>query len=331
MAQTQQPSTGGLFGSAMAQPQQQTSGGLFGANNQTQAKPSLFGGATTQQSQPQQQNSFFGGAQQQQGAFSTTLGGLTMGQSNTPVQTVPAVRIDPSNIKGTTRYNDLNEQIQKEIENQDKMMLDVMKASSDCAAMLPVHGAELEVVPDQFEFLQRKMIGVQANIDSDIQMCALLNKQVHVDAENAKLSFEAIHSLKLPQQFQQGMWNAAKQTSPSTRKPGEPAGDIVNLFDQTADEMSQTYKNQMEKLTEIENHLYSLERSLVRAGANMGGGSQEENDVQLVGEALRDFENGMIQVANQVAKAREDVRKIENGPFIDIRATHSKTPRRGVY
>ncbi len=254
-----------------------------------------------------------------------------MGQSNAPVQTVPAVRIDPSNIKGTTRYNDLNEQIQKEIENQDKMMLDVMKASSDCGAMLPAHGAELEVVPDQFEFLQRKMIGVQANIDSDIQMCAQLNKQVHVDAENAKLSFEAIHSLKLPQQFQQGMWNAAKQTSPSTRKPGEPAGDIVNLFDQTAEEMSQTYKNQMAKLTEIENHLYSLERSLMRAGTTMGGGSQEENDVQLVGEALRDFENGMIQVANQVARAREDVRKIESGPFIDVRATHSKTPRRGVY
>lgn len=290
------------------------------------------GATTTQQSQPQQQGGLFGGGapQQQSNAFGTTLGGLTMGQQQAQNQnTVPAVRVDPTNIRITTRYNDIHEQIQKEIEQQDEMILGVIKQANECAAILPAHGDQLELIPDNVEFLQRKIIGVQSNSDGDIQMVSQIQRQVEVDKGNAKLSFDAIENLRLPQQYHQGMWNATKQASPSTTKPGEPAGDIVNLFNQTTEEMSQTYRNNMDKIQEIEQHLRSLEISMMRAGANVG--RNQGDDVQLVGEALKDFGSGLIQVASQVGTARENVHKLQRGPFIDPRSTNDYGKRGGVY
>ena len=289
------------------------------------------GAANTQQSQPQQQSSLFGGGAAQSNNFGSTLGGaLQMGQSQAQNNqtSVPAVRIDQSNIRITTRYNDLHEQVQKEIEQMDDMITGVIKRATECAAILPAHGEQLELIPDNVEFLQRKMIGVQANLDADIQTVSQVGKQVHVDAENAKLSFDAIENLKLPQQYHQGMWNATKTTGAASKD--EPARDIVSLFDQTADEMSQTYKNNLEKMTEVEQYLRGLEASLMRAGANIGGRNQDADETQLVVGALTDFEMGILNVANKVGDAREKVVQLQQGPFFEQRV-NDNGKRRGVY
>lgn len=327
--QTQQPATtgGGLFGSTTTQ--QPASGGLFGGGA---AKPSLFGATTTQQ--PASGGLFGGGAQQQQqqtNTFGQTLGGLQMGQSQAPAQqqSVPAVRIDQSNIRITTRYNDLHETLQKEIEQMDDMITSVIKRATECAAILPAHGDQLELIPDNVEFLQRKYIGVSANLDADVQTVSQVGRQVRVDAENAKLSFDAVENLKLPVQYHQGMWNTTKPTSPSG-KSGEEAKDIVGLFDQTADEMSKTYKNNVAKMDEIEQYLRGLEGQIMRAGANIGGRGQESDDTQLVVGALRDFENGIMNVANHVGDAREKLNQLQQGPVFESRA-NDNGKRRGVY
>lgn len=293
-----------LYYSGTTTTQQPASGGLFG--------------------QPQQQ-------QQQTSAFGQTLGGLQMGQSQAPQQqqqTVPAVRVDQSSIRITTRYNDLHEQVQREIEQMDDLITGVIKRATECAAILPAHGDQLELIPDNVEFLQRKMIGVSANLDADIQTVSSVGKQVHVDAENAKLSFEAIENLKLPAQYHQAMWNSTKPTSPSAKE--EPARDIVSLFDQTADEMEKTHKNNVEKMTEIEQYLRGLEGQIMRAGANIGGRGQESDDTALVVGALRDFEGGILNVANHVGDARERLNQLQQGPVFESR-TNDNGKRRGVY
>ena len=252
-----------------------------------------------------------------------------MGQQQTQNQTtVPAVRVDPSSIRITTRYNDIHESIQKEIEQQDEMILAVIKQANECAAILPAHGDQLELIPDNVEFLQRKILGVNANNDGDVQMVERIRGEVEIDRQNAKLCFDAIDQLRLPQQYHQGMWNATKQTSPATSKPGEPAGDIVNLFNQTAAEMSETYRNNMERLSEIEQFLRNLEISMMRAGEAAG---RNEDNVQLVGEALKDFGSGLVQVASQVGGARENVQKLQRGPFIDPKSANDYGKRGGVY
>lgn len=284
------------------------------------------GAPTTQQ---QQGGLFGGGAQQQSNAFGGTLGGLNMGQQNQNQNSVPAVRVDPSNIRITTRYNDIHEQIQKEIEQQDEMILGVIKQANECAAILPAHGDQLELIPDNVEFLQRKIIGVQSNQDADVESVDKLSKEFDVDKANAKLSFDAIENLRLPQQYHQGMWNTAKQTSPSSTRPGEPAEDIVNLFDQTAEEMGQTYKKNMNTLSDIEQHLNSLTAKMVQAGGNFGNNQGHQN--QELAENLRLFHDALVNVANKCGDARESVQKIQSSPFIDPTSAHNYGKRGGVY
>ncbi|KFY48799.1 hypothetical protein V495_01003 [Pseudogymnoascus sp. VKM F-4514 (FW-929)] len=333
-------STGGMFGSTQAQQPQQTGGGLFGgANTQTQqAKPSFFGSASTQQPQQQQQqpqSSLFSSSarpQQSTGAFGSSFaGGLTMGQSQgQPTQaTVPGVRIDLTNLRNTTRFNDLNEELQKKIEEFDAGILSLMAKGDQCTAILPAHGEQLELVPDNVDFLQRKVIGVQANLDGDVQAVSQTSKQVYVDGENAKLSFTVVDNLKLPQQFHTGIWNPSKP-SPSS-KPGEAAGDLVAFFSQTSDEMGQTISTYKENISEIELHLRGVERSLMQAGSNIGRNGQDKNEVENLVGVLRDFEMGILEVAGRVGGAREGVQSLQLGHFIDPISVNGNGKRRGVY
>ncbi|ELR09827.1 hypothetical protein VC83_06834 [Pseudogymnoascus destructans] len=333
-------STGGMFGSAQAQQPQQTGGGLFGgANTQTQAKPSFFGGASTQlpqQQQQQPQSSLFSSSarpQQSTGAFGSSFaGGLTMGQSQgQPTQaTVPGVRIDLTNLRNTTRFNDLNEELQKKIEEFDAGVLSLMAKGDQCTAILPAHGEQLELVPDNVDFLQRKVIGVQANLDGDVQAVSQTSKQVYVDGENAKLSFTVVDNLKLPQQFHTDIWNPSKP-SPSASKPGEAAGDLVTFFSQTSDEMGQTISTYKDNISEIELHLRGVERSLMQAGSNIGRSGQDKNEVENLVGVLRDFEMGILEVAGKVGGVREGVQSLQLGHFVDLVSVNGNGKRRGVY
>ncbi|KFZ09911.1 hypothetical protein V502_08411 [Pseudogymnoascus sp. VKM F-4520 (FW-2644)] len=336
-------STGGMFGSAQVQQPQQTGGGLFGgtnAQNQNLPKPSFFGAASMQLPQPQQQqqqpqSSLFSSSarpQQSTGAFGSSFaGGLTMGQSQAqPTQaTVPGVRIDLTNLRNTTRFNDLNEELQKKIEEFDAGVLGLMAKGDQCTAILPAHGEQLELVPDNVDFLQRKVIGVQANLDGDVQAVSQTSKQVYVDGENAKLSFTVVDNLKLPQQFHTGIWNPSKPSPAS--KPGEAAGDLVAFFSQTSDEMGQTISTYKENISEIELHLRGVERSLMQAGSNMGRNGQDKNEVENLVGVLRDFEMGILEVAGRVGGVREGVQSLQLGHFIDPVSVNGNGKRRGVY
>ncbi|CRK32109.1 hypothetical protein BN1723_003797 [Verticillium longisporum] len=170
--QTQQQGStggGGLFGgSTFGQPQQQqqsTGGGLFGAsttqNNQQQGGGGLFGASTAlntqqqqQQQQPQQQSGgLFGSTTQQKpaGLFGastaapaqqSTGAGLTMGQS-TNQGAIPGVRIDLANVKGTTKFNDLTPQLQREIETCDNIIQQYMSQAGQIKSFMTAHEGDL--------------------------------------------------------------------------------------------------------------------------------------------------------------------------------------------
>lgn len=344
-AQTQ-PTGGGLFGSNNpAQPTQ--SGGLFGGlNSQNQPKPaqSLFsglGGAQNQQSQSQQSSTFPTLNQNQgQGLFGSTMGGgLSLGQSTNQQQTVPGVRIDVTNIRGTTRFNDLHEDLQKQISFLDDFIQTQIQLKNDCDAIMPSHDSQLAQVPNDVEFCRRKLIGVENASDSDVQAISLAQRLVKTDAEHAKLSFKAIDNLKLPPQYHNPNIWSAKASSGDNRAQSNGESetqDIVGFFSTTADELATTLSNYQKHITEIEQHLRGVEANsaqqinilVARRNGSLGG--QDDPMDQLTG-ALRDFEESILGVAGKVGGAREGVQSLQLGMFTARPVNSSKGHRSSVY
>ncbi|KAK4155386.1 hypothetical protein C8A00DRAFT_13561 [Chaetomidium leptoderma] len=367
-AQQPQQTTGGLFGgSTTAQPAQ--TGGLFGGATQTQPAQTggLFGGATTQQQQQQQQQQpqgtggFFGGStantggmfgsqpaaatgggglfglgqpaiQQQQQQQQAPAAGLTLGQStNAQQQVVPGVRIDLSNIRSTTRFNDLQESLQKEIATLDEAMQQCMKDKDAIDAFLPLHGEQLEAIPTDVSFVSRKSEGAHNALRSDIQAIGQLRELVKQDADHARLSFKAIDNLKLPTQYHQaGLWSNRGQQVGGGAGAGGAGGaadaqsntDLISFFSQTADEMDDMMKKFEKNLGEIEVHLHGVQGNMLEQMQRVASqsksavqGGVDERVVELAA-VLRDFEEGILKVAGVVGGVKEGVTELQLKDFM---------------
>ena len=156
-----------------------------------------------------------------------------MGQSTNQQQTVPGVRIDVSQLRGTTRFNDLHDDLQKQIKLFDDVIQQQIRLKNDCDAIMPAHNNQLAQVPHDVEFVRRKRIGVENAQDSDAQAISIVQKLIKVDAEHAKLSFKAIDNLKLPPQYHStGVWsgNPAANDNRNQENGDADAQDIVSFF-----------------------------------------------------------------------------------------------------
>ncbi|KAI1270941.1 hypothetical protein F5Y07DRAFT_406324 [Xylaria sp. FL0933] len=357
-AQPQTQATGSLFGNAnssSAQPATGAAGGLslFGgasnpnqpANNATgtnflsQPRPSLFGGlgqqtqnqpssfGQSQQPQPQPQQ------QQQQPAVGLGGGlgfGLTMGQPNAQ-PTVPGVRIDISNLKGTTRFNDLQEDLQKVIEQADSFIAEQVRRKEEVDSFMAGHREMLESIPNDVAFVSRKYDGARNALESAAQSIEAARVLVNQDADNARLSFRAIDNLKLPQQYHtSGLWSPRQQASGNANAETD-GQDLVGFFSKTADEMADQMKKYAGNLTEIELHMHGVSDSLVEQLQRMmatknGASSGTEAKIQELVAVLRDFEQGILKVAGDVGSAREGMTRLQLGDFM----THDRDTN-GVY
>ncbi|CRK16653.1 hypothetical protein BN1708_002909 [Verticillium longisporum] len=290
--QTQQQGStggGGLFGgSTFGQPQQQqqsTGGGLFGAsttqNNQQQGGGGLFGASTAlntqqqqQQQQPQQQSGgLFGSTTQQKpaGLFGastaapaqqSTGAGLTMGQS-TNQGAIPGVRIDLANVKGTTKFNDLTPQLQREIETCDNIIQQYMSQAGQIKSFMTAHEGDLARLTHDVEWLTRKFDGVKTTLEDDVKMTAQLKEVVKSDADIAKAAFAGAEQLKLPAHYHTTWLTANKPAAKSKDKEEEPAlEDCITLFSNEADRLSQMHQFQVQKVKEMEQHMPGVENGL---------------------------------------------------------------------
>ncbi|TKW59150.1 Nucleoporin NUP49 [Colletotrichum tanaceti] len=289
--QQQQQQSGGLFGSAQPQQQQpqqqqQQSGGLFGASQQKPATGGLFGQSTAQPQQQQQQQQqqqpsggLFGGGstqpQQNQGTGGGLFGqsqakpgglfsapGLTMGQSTTQ-QTVPGVRVDISNIKGTTRFNDLEQSIQSEMENCDMMIQRFMAHASEIRGFMAAHGGDLGQLTTDVNWLQRKYEGVKTTLDEDIVTLAHLKDLVKSDADIAKMAFAGADQLKLPAHYHQTWLTRGGSGGNTTNgSPDRNVEDVLTLFSNEADRLKELHQFQVQKIKEMEQHMPGVEHGL---------------------------------------------------------------------
>ena len=372
--QAAQNTGGGLFGSSTTQPAQ--GGGPFGGlNNQNPNKPATgllyvfnsfhmrslcltrssgnLGSTQTQQpqqNQPQQSSMFSSlgqnqnnqGAQNQgSGMFGSTLGGgLSLGQSNNQQQqTVPGVTIDMTNIRSTTRFGDLHEDIKKGIESIDDVIQQQIQMKNQCDAIMSKHNSQLAQIPHDVEFCQRKLIGVQNAGAGDVYSINLVKKYIDTDVQNAKLSFKAIDNLKLPPQYHTSNIWSGKSTSSSNQSQSNGEGgaqDIVSFFSSTADELATTLTSYQKHIIEIEQHLRGVEANSAAqlntlvAKRNGSFTGMDDPMEQLTG-ALRDFEESLLGVAGNVGAAREGVQGLQLGRFQGPTNGAKKGPRSGVY
>ncbi|KAK3991054.1 hypothetical protein QBC44DRAFT_324154 [Cladorrhinum sp. PSN332] len=352
-ATTTQPAqqTGGLFGATATTPAQQTGGGLFGASAQTpaqggggffgaQQQPAagggMFGASTantggmfgTKSTAPG--GSFYGlgststmGQQQPQQQQTQQQVGLTMGAANKQQQVVPGVRIDLSNIRSTTRYNDLNEDLQKEISLIDEGIQKCIRDYEAVEAFLPSHGDQLSAIPTDVSFVTRKSEGAHRALGSDVEAINQLREIIKRDADNARLSFKAIDNLKLPMQYHQaGLWSKPGAAAGSADADAESNSDLITFFSKTAEEMDDMMHKFERNLGEIEVHLHGVQGNMMeqlqRVAAQSKNGSQTGVDERVVELAavLRDFEESILKVAGVVGGVKEGITELQLKDFM---------------
>ncbi|KAI5923555.1 hypothetical protein F4810DRAFT_710301 [Camillea tinctor] len=341
--QGQAQSTGGLFGQAATGT---TGGGLFGNASSISQPTNTTGGNSFLGQQGQQKPGLFGSLSQQTQSQTNPLGqtqqpptmglggslgiGLTMGQS-TSAQSVPGVRIDYNNIKGTTRFNDLQEDIQKSIEQIDRFIQEQVSHEREIEGMMPRHGDMLESIPNDVKFVARKYDGARSALESAAQAIDSARVLVNQDADHARLCFRAIDNLKLPQQYHtSGFWSP-RQQAPGTANTETDGQDLVGFFSKTADDMSDQMKKYDRNLTDIETHMHAVNDNLgdqlqrIMAIRN-GTVSGTDEKVQELVAVLRDFEQGILKVAGDVGSAREGMTRLQLGDFMG-----SDGYRGGVY
>lgn len=248
-------------------------------------------------------------------------------QSQGQQQVVPGVRIDVSNIRSTTRFNDLQEDLQKQIADIDKAIQGFISQKNELDAFMPAHGEQLSSIPTDVAFVSRKAAGVEDALATDAVAVKQLRELVKVDADNAKLSFKVIDNLKLPTPYHQaGLWSTRGQqataTGGSADVDGEGSSDLVSFFSRTADEMGETMKKFERNLGEIETHLHGVQANVLeqmqRVTATPKDSAQTGSEEKIVELAavLRDFEETILKVAGSVGGAREGVTQLQLGEFL---------------
>lgn len=249
------------------------------------------------------------------------LGGSRfLGQTQQP-QLVPGVRIDVSQMRGTTRFNDLHEDLQKQIEQFDQVIQGQIGLKNDCDAIMPQHGKLLEHVPNDVEFCRRKLLGMEEAMEHDAAEIDQVRQLIKKDADNATLSFRAIDNLKLPAAYQTpGIWATKSTNNPNTAADDTDAQDLVSFFSSTADELDVTLKKYHNNFTELEAYLKNLEQSTAQQTQALlarrnGRAYQQENPIQELGLALLEFEQSILQVASKIGASREGIQSLQLGSF----------------
>lgn len=238
-------------------------------------------------------------------------------------QVVPGVRIDMSQMRSTTRFNDLQEDVQTQIAHIDAHIQACIHQKEEVDAFIPAHEAQLDSIPDDVRFVSRKYAAVDSALGSDLHAIKAMRDQFRIDSDEVKMSTVAIENLKLPMQY-----HLNPSFSASTRQnggsgannDGAASEDLVSYFSRATDEMDEHIKRLQKTVSEIDSHLGGVEQNIseqasrLQASSGLGGGGQDDRYMELY-HVLRDFEEGIVQVATVVGGAREGVTELQMNDF----------------
>ncbi|KAK3077478.1 hypothetical protein LTS18_010159, partial [Coniosporium uncinatum] len=329
--------TSSLFGSTQNNQQQQqqqqqhsttNTSTLFGGTNQPQPTSTLFGASTTSQNRPL-----------------LTLGQSTSNTSTSTANapTVPGVKIDLSNLRGTTRFSDLTPELASVIEAIDTHIQSVCADGQRITQALPNHGVPIDALVPDLKFISQKSDLVEVGHENDAQALAALKSLVDTGIEEARGVFGGVEMLRLPLTLQSqpgfgggggGQHQSHQQHQQQLIGRGfglsaeeERRYDLVAYFSQRADELAERLERYKALLAEMEGHMRTVEstavsetEALVLRRAGMGGssgaigagGQREGSDdgrqgLRELAAAMKGFEDAVVRVATLIGECREKV------------------------
>lgn len=333
MQSTNKPAaTGSLFGNTTTQ---QPSGGLFGNSTAQQpANNSLFGGLNQSQSQQQQQQqpqqpsqtSLLGASRYHQSQYQPFVTGrLTMGQGQggAPQPTAtPATKLDWSNVRNTTRFNDLTDEAKQDIEKIDKLISEQEQFCKQIEAFLPNHQSKLQTLGPDVELITEKLEEVDRSLAMDAQGVQQDKNITEKDEIDIARCIRIIDNLRMPAQY---IYHPAAN---SGRQPQPPAWDdtydvdlVGNYFQPLTQDMARLLATYSGHMAEIENHMGTIEQSAVAQAQQLGaqrsglGGQRDvgADSVRQLADTLRGFEASILAAAGKVGACRENVNELVLG------------------
>lgn len=255
--------------------------------------------------------------QPQRPIFSTSIGQYSQSQ-----QVIPGVRVNLSELRLTTRFNDLHDEVQRIIETVDNYIQSQITFAEECDSVMPRVASALSHIPNDVEFCSRKFDATQQALENDAVSIETNRKFVRKNAADARLSFKAIQNLRMPPQFQHAnLWSAASAPQPTLPIHQEDniegaSNDLVSYFSMQADEMTKSLDNLKTHMAEVESYLKGIETNTmqqmqrVQFTRNTDGGQRSANDqVRELTAVLREFEGGILGVAGTVGGVREQVQE----------------------
>lgn len=251
-----------------------------------------------------------------------------IGQYTQQQQTVPGVRIlDVNQLRSTTRFNDLHEDLQKVIEYVDNFISGQIRCQEECAQHTEDIDQKCHQMPPDVEYCTKALDTMQRALENDAESIAFAKGLVKVDVADAKLSFKTIQTLKMPPQFNQSaMWNTTgtSQSGGSSFPEDAEVGasrNIVEYFSKRADEMTKTLDAYKRNIGQVEAYLKSVESNTMQQMQQMmfsrgqdGSEKSAEDQVKHLAAVLRDFEHGIIGVATRVGGTRDKIQEVTLGP-----------------
>lgn len=317
---TQQPS-GGLFGNSTAQ--QPANNSLFGNMNQSQNQQQQ-----QQQQQPQQhaQASLLGASRYHQSQYQPFVTGrLTMGQGQggAPQPTAtPATKLDWSNVRSTTRFNDLTDEAKQDIEKIDKLISEQEQFCKQIEAFLPNHQSKLQTLGPDVDLITEKLEEVDRSLAVDAQGVQQDKNITEKDEIDIARCIRIIENLRMPAQY---VYHPAAN---SGRQPQPPAWDetydvdlVGNYFQPLTQDMARLLATYSGNMAEIENHMGTIEQSAIAQAQQLGaqrsglGGQRDmgADSVRQLADTLRGFEASILAAAGKVGSCREGVNELVLG------------------
>lgn len=252
--------------------------------------------------------------------------------SSQPQQTVPGVKIDLSNIKPTTRFSELHEDLQQKIIEIDEFIQRQVKYATELQESIPARGAALETIPGDVDYLTQRVEIVEDALESDAQDIKKVKDDLTTDQSDATRCFNALENLKLPSQYHYTGLAAASMRAGADEEGLGSTSDLIPYFESKTKEVDGRLQKYAANLAEVEGHMSTVEASAVEQFEKLvyrrGKPDAWSNDEvkELVG-TLVDFENAILRVAGKVGETREEIVELTLGG--DVGAENANGGRRG--
>lgn len=205
----------------------------------------------------------------------------------------------------------------------DNFILGEIKYQGECKSLIDKVGEKSLAIPDDVEYCAKTLETLQIALESDAEVIALAKTLTTTDSANAKLSFDVIQALKMPQQFHRfALWSGNNSSyagdGPLIREnEGAPGKNMVSYFSQATDHMFQVLSKYKGNIDEVETYLRGLEINLGQQLQQMafargqdGGAKRADDQIRELAAVLREFEMGILGVAGKVGSARERVQEL---------------------